>query len=73
VSNIKSGVTAFLKLWLFMFFSYLMVVLAFNLAYHGWIDLRRATLLQLLIIPFGQAIAFWFLTRTLKTRKTPIQ
>jgi hypothetical protein len=51
-----------LKIWLFMFVSYLAILLAFNWAYFGWIDLRNATIIQILLIPTGQALAFWLLT-----------
>ncbi len=58
----RKEAVVFLKLWLFMFFSYLMVVLAFNLAYYGWIDLRHDAIVRLAYIPLGQAAAFQLLT-----------
>ena len=63
MANFKREASAFLRLWLFMFFSFLMVNLAFDLIYRGWIDLTHVAILKLFYIPLGQAAAFWFLTR----------
>ena len=59
----------FLLIWFFLFISYLAIKLSFNLLYFGWIDLRWSALLELLILPLGQSIAFWLLTY--KRKKTP--
>ena len=61
----------FLKLWFFMFFTYLTIKVIFNLLYFGWIDLRRATLLEVLCLPLGQAVAFWLITRVGRKKTDP--
>jgi len=63
-----SPLLTLLKIWVFMFISYLAILLAFNWAYFGWIDLRSATLIQILVMPTGQALAFWLLTRRSRRR-----
>jgi hypothetical protein len=61
--NMLSPLVTLLKIWVFMFISYLAILLAFNWIYFGWIDLRSATLVQILVMPTGQSLAFWLLTR----------
>jgi hypothetical protein len=51
------------RLWLFMFLSYLLVKLVFNLTLFGYVDLRRAAFLEIWWLPLGQAAAYWLLTR----------
>lgn len=62
LSNFRKEVTVFLKLWLLMLITYLLTVLAFDLAYYGWIDFRQDALARLLYLPIGQAAAFQLLT-----------
>lgn len=61
----------FLKLWFFMLFTYLTIKVIFNLLYFGWIDLRRATLIEVLFLPLGQAVAFWLITRVRRKKAEP--
>lgn len=51
-----------------MFFTYLTIKFIFNLVFFGWIDLRRVALLEFLILPLGQSIAFWAITRIHKKK-----
>ena len=62
-----SGWTAFFRLWFVLEFSYVVIRLLFNLMVMGWIDLRRAFFLESAIVPFGQAVVFWFVTRRART------
>jgi hypothetical protein len=62
LSNFRKEVFVFLKLWLLMLITYLMIVLAFDLVYNGWIDLRHDALARLIYLPIGQAAAFQLLT-----------
>ncbi len=62
----------FLKLWFFMFFTYLTIKVIFDLNYFGWIDLRRATLVEVLCLPLGQAVAFWLITRVRRKKPAPV-
>lgn len=55
--------TRFLRLWLMLFFSYGLLKFLFNLSVLGWIDLRRAALLELALMPLGQAVILWLITR----------
>jgi len=68
MKKVKSFLIDFFKLWFFMFFTYLTIKVIFNLIFFGWIDLRRVALLELLILPLGQSIAFWAITRIHKKK-----
>ena len=57
------------RIWLFLFFTYFTMKLIFNVILFGMIDLRRASLLELLFLPAGQALAYWALTR--RRKKSP--
>jgi len=50
----------FLWLWLLMLLVYVAAKTGFNLAVFGWIDLRKATLLEVLVVPTIQSVALWF-------------
>ena len=54
---------AFLRLWLVMFFSYFTIKFLFNLILQGWVDLRITAFKELLVLPLGQTIVFWLVTR----------
>lgn len=56
----------FLRLWLVMAFSYSIIKFVFDLAMFGWIDLRSVVLWQLALIPLGQSVVFWFVTRRVR-------
>jgi hypothetical protein len=58
--------TRFIRLWLAVFFSYVLIKFLFNLAVFGWIDLRDVALLELVVLPLGQAVVFWFITRRVR-------
>ncbi len=62
MSLFRKEIVVFLKLWLLMLITYLLIVLAFDLVYHGWIDLRQDALARLIYLPIGQAAAFQLLT-----------
>ena len=62
MGNFWKEVMVFLKLWLLMLITYLVTVLAFDLAHHGWIDFRQDALARLIYLPIGQAVAFQLLT-----------
>ncbi|MBI4516406.1 MAG: hypothetical protein HY699_11395 [Deltaproteobacteria bacterium] len=57
-----SALPAFLRLWFVLFFSYLLIKFVFNLIVLDWIDLRRAALQELLVLPLGQSVVFWLIT-----------
>ena len=50
----------FLLLWLFMFLTFVAIKVLFNLWAHGWIDLRRVALLEVLVVPAAQTLLLWF-------------
>ncbi|MBK5962817.1 hypothetical protein CCR95_01580 [Thiocystis minor] len=52
----------FLKLWLLLLLTYLMGVLAFDLTFYGWIDLRQDAIARLIYLPLVQTVAFQLLT-----------
>jgi hypothetical protein len=68
-----SPLGSFLRLWFVMFFSYLLLRFAFNLGVMGWIDLRREFLLEILLIPFGQAVVLWLIAKRLSPRDSASQ
>ena len=68
----RSSWSAFIRLWFVMFFSFSVLKFAFNLAVLGWIDIRPSFGLELLIVPFGQSIVFWFVTRRAR-KEDPVQ
>lgn len=59
---------AFLRLWLVLLFSYFTIKFLFNLAVLGWIDLRPVAFKELLVLPLGQSVVFWTVTRARRTR-----
>jgi len=64
---------AFLRLWFVMAFSYFFLKFIFNLAVLGWIDLRRVALLELVLLPLGQSVVFWLVTRRQRTPEGSMQ
>lgn len=71
-----SLVVEFLKVWFFMFFTFLIVKILCNFLVYGLIDLRRVAFLEVLLVPLGQSIAFWLIVKTfrkplMKPEQTP--
>jgi len=60
---------AFLRLWLVMAFSFVLIKILFNLLVLGWVDIRPAAFQELLLLPLGQSVVFWFVTR--RSRSSP--
>lgn len=58
-----SAWAAFLRLWLVMAFSFVLIKLLFNFVVLGWVDLRSNAFKELLVLPLGQSIVFWIITR----------
>lgn len=54
---------AFPRIWLLLMLSYFGVKMAFNVGVMGYIDLRPAAFYELLLVPLGQAVFLWFVTR----------
>lgn len=71
LSKFRQEAAVFFKLWLFMFFSYLMIVLAYDIAVHHWVDLRHDSIARLVYLPIGQALAFQLLTYPRRNRSKP--
>ena len=53
----------FPRLWFLLFFSYVGLKFAFNLAVMGYVDLRPAAFSELLLVPLGQSLILWLVTR----------
>ncbi len=62
---------AFVRLWFLLFFSYLGVKLVFTLGVLGYIDLRPAAFYELGLVPLGQAVVLWLVTRRGRQQATP--
>ena len=62
---------AFLRLWIVMAFSFVSVKILFNLVVLGWVDLRPTAFKELLVLPLGQSIVFWFVTRRRRRATEP--
>lgn len=58
----------FLRLWFVLVFSYFTLKFAFNIAFAGYIDLRPVAFWEALVLPFGQTIVLWLITRGAATR-----
>ncbi len=54
---------AFVRLWFVLFFSYACLRFAFNLAFMDLIDLRSVALWDVLVLPLGQSVVLWLITR----------
>jgi len=52
-----------------MLLVYVAAKTGFNLAVFGWIDLRKATLLEVLVVPSIQSVALWFAFRLDRPRQ----
>jgi hypothetical protein len=61
-----SLVVEFLKVWFFMFFTFLIVKTLCNLLVYGLIDLRRVAFLEVMLVPLGQSVAFWLIVKTFR-------
>lgn len=55
--------TAFLRLWLVLTLSYVVLKFLFDLLVQGWIDLDWVLTPWPLILPLGQAAVFWVVSR----------
>jgi hypothetical protein len=62
------SIAAFARLWAAMLFTYSTVKFVFNLVVLGYLDLTHAAALELVIVPLGQAVLFWLITR--RTRRS---
>jgi len=58
-----SGLGAFLRLWLVIWFAYALLKFAFNLLVLNAIDLRVYSIVELFVLPLGQTIVVWFVGR----------
>jgi hypothetical protein len=61
-----SVMVEFIKVWFFMFFTYFTIKVLCSLILFGWVDLRRIAILELLLVPFGQSVAFWLVVKTFR-------
>lgn len=61
-----SLVIEFLKVWFFMFFTFLTFKFLCNLLIYNLIDLRRIAILETLLVPLGQSVAFWLIVKTFR-------
>ena len=59
----RGGVGRFVRLWLLLTFAYALIKFAFDLVVFGWIDLRGVAVLELAVLPLGQSLVFWIVTR----------
>ncbi len=58
-----SSWTQFLRLWFILGFAYFLLRFLFNMAVMGWIDIRPSAFLDLVVVPLGQTIVLWVVTR----------
>ena len=69
-SNLFTATMAFVRLWLVMLFSYFAARWIFDFAVQGIVaDMRPVAVLDLLLIPFGQAVVVWIVTRRNRRRR----
>lgn len=55
--------STFLRFWVVLAFSYGLLKFLFNIVVLGYIDLRLAVVEELLLLPLGQSIVLWLITR----------
>ena len=58
----------FVRLWFVLGFAYFLTKFLFNMAVMGWIDLRPVAFLELALVPLGQSVVFWLVTRRARRR-----
>jgi hypothetical protein len=58
----------FLKVWFFMFFTFVTLKVLCNVIVYGWIDIRRVAIMEILLVPLGQSAAFWLVVKTFRKR-----
>ncbi len=63
MSRIRSAIFDFVKLWVVLFMTFLIVRTIATLYIYGRIDLRQVSLLELLFVPLGQVVALWVIVR----------
>jgi hypothetical protein len=56
----------FLKIWGFMLFTFLTLRILCNLYLFNYIDLRRLAILETLVVPLGQTVAFWLVVKAFR-------
>ena len=61
----------FLRLWLLLFFSYVLLKLLLDVAVGGYVDLRTVALVEDAAVPFGQAAICWLVTRRVRAERAP--
>jgi hypothetical protein len=61
--NGDRGAASFVRLWFVLFFSYVCLRVAYDLLLKGWLDLRPVALLDLLVVPLGQSLVVWSISR----------
>ena len=54
---------SFLRLWFVLGFAYFLLKFLFNLGVMGWIDIRPVAFLELALVPLGQSVVLWLVTR----------
>ena len=54
---------SFLRLWFVLGFAYFLLKFLFNLGVMGWIDVRPTAFWELALVPLGQSVVLWMVTR----------
>ena len=70
-SQKSSGLGAFLRLWFVLFFSYILIKFLFDLIVRGWIEISESAFQEILLLPLGQSIVFWLVTRWQRRKGAP--
>jgi hypothetical protein len=63
VHDMGRQVAAFLRLWFVLLFAYVLVRFLLNLVVLGFVDARWNQVPELLVVPLGQSIIFWLISR----------
>lgn len=59
----RRSLSQFFRLWLVLTASFLVIKLVLEIGLAGVVDLRRVALWQLPVVPLGQTVVYWLLTR----------
>lgn len=59
----RRSLRQFIRFWLVLTISFVVIKLILEIGLLGIIDLRPAALWQLPVVPLGQTVVYWLLTR----------
>jgi hypothetical protein len=72
ITKASSPLARWIRLWLVLAFSYLLLKFVYNLLWLRWIDLNfRDYLVEALSVSLGQSVVLWLVTRRARRPRSP--